>query len=77
VHREMFVAFLERFINRRGVRVDIMALPKRFTDEMRRAELHLDSRERHLILLGFEGLHALERWRTERDYRRQSKPKDI
>jgi hypothetical protein len=44
----------------------MIPLPKHFQEELAKATLRHQGRSRHLVLLGNEGLHVLERWRTER-----------
>ena len=56
------------FINTARVESGMAELPDQFMLECRATALRLEARRRHLLLLGNEGLHVLERWMTERHF---------
>lgn len=52
-------------------------LPQRFCEELRKTSRRMATRGRHLMLLDYEGLHVLERWRETRIRYTLKTPKDI
>jgi len=57
----------------------MIVFPDDLQAELQAAAARLDSRKRHLLLIDDEGLHVLERWRTERHFQGMAsgKPKGI
>ena len=48
-----------------------MGLPSKFLNESQKAAAIMKGRERHLCLLGNEGLHIVDRWQTMRAFLRE------
>jgi len=52
-------------------------LPRSFKEKVSEMRTMHQARERHLLLLGHEGLHMIERWQATRALKWPDEPKDI
>lgn len=52
-------------------------LPRSFKEKVSDMRSMHRARERHLVLLGHEGLHMIQRWQATRALKWPDEPKDI